>query len=99
MADVRLRTTADADLVGILDYSIATFGQRIADEYVESFETAFALLRRHPRAGQLRTDIDPPIHCLHHRSHRIFYDLEGEIVWIVRVLHHAMDAAARLQEL
>ncbi len=99
MAELRLRAAADADLVDILDYSIATFGHRVALEYAGSFETAFDLLRRHPEAGQLRSDIESPIHCLHHRRHRIFYDLEGDTIWVVRILHHAMDAEARLKDI
>jgi toxin ParE1/3/4 len=96
VADVRLRALADADLADILDYGISEFGETIGTDYVRSFEQAFALLGRHPFAGALNNDVVPPIHCLHHRRHRIFYDVEGETVWIVRVLHHAMDIPARL---
>ena len=98
MAEVRLRTSADADLAAIFDYSVTTFGEAVAADYLRSFEQAFDLLRRHPLAGALRLEIDPPIRCLPHRSHRIFYDVEGETVWIVRVLHHAMDAEKWLSE-
>ena len=96
MTELRLRAAADADLVEILDCSLETFGEAVATEYLRSFEGAFDLPRRHPQAGALRAEIDPPIRCLPHRRHRIFYDLEGDIVWIVRVLHHAMDPQGRL---
>jgi toxin ParE1/3/4 len=92
VADVRLRQAADADLAAILEYSVAEFGAVAAEAYLRSFDKAFDLLRRHPEAGALRQEIDPPIRCLPHRSHRIFYDVEGNTVWIVRVLHYAMDA-------
>lgn len=98
MADVRLRQAADADLAAILEYSVVTFGEAVAEDYLRSFERAFDLLRRHPEAGALRLDITPPVRCLPHRSHRIFYDIEGETVWVVRVLHHAMDAERWLSE-
>lgn len=93
MAELKLRAAADADLGDILKFGVARFGEIIGEDYVRSFDQAFALLRRHPEAGELRTDVDPPIRCLHHRSHRIFYDLEDDMIWIVRILHHAMDAA------
>jgi toxin ParE1/3/4 len=91
VADVRLRGAAAGDLHPILDYSIERFGRTVAEDYLRSFERAFDLLRKHFEAGGLRTDIEPPIRCLTHRSHRIFYHLEGETVWVIRVLHHAMD--------
>jgi toxin ParE1/3/4 len=91
VAEVRLRSKATVDLAGIFDYSRAEFGLAQAEAYLRSFEHAFDLLRRHPFAGALRIQIDPPIRSLPHRSHRILYDVEGDIVWIVRVLHHAMD--------
>jgi toxin ParE1/3/4 len=92
VAEVRLRQAADADLAAILAYSVAEFGAAVGEAYLRSFERAFDLLRRHPEVGALREEIDPPIRCLSDRSHRIFYDVEGQTVWIVRVLHHAMDA-------
>lgn len=92
-----LSDDADADLADILDYSISTFGAAVADDYLLSFEAAFDLLRRHPLAGAMRQDIAPPIHCLPHRSHRIFYDIEGEEIVVQRVLHYAMDAQRHLR--
>lgn len=88
---VRLRAAADADLAAILDYSAPRFGDAVAEAYLRSFDEAFTLLERHPHAGSVRTDVNPAIRCLPHRSHRIFYDIEGDTIWIVRVLHHAMD--------
>jgi toxin ParE1/3/4 len=98
VAEIRLRVAAEADLAAILDYSAEVFGEAIAVEYLASFEQAFVLLAGHPQAGALRAEIDPPIRCLPHRRHRIFYDVEEETIWIVRVLHHAMDAQERLAE-
>jgi toxin ParE1/3/4 len=91
VAEVRLRSEAAADLAGIFDYSLVEFGEAQAEAYLRSFEQAFDLLRRHPFAGALRIQIDPPIRSLPHRSHRILYDVEDDVVWIVRILHHAMD--------
>ena len=98
MAEVRLRSKAATDLAAIFDYSLAEFGLERAEAYLRSFDHAFDLLCRHPFAGALRTRIDPPIRSLPHRSHRILYDVEGDIVWIVRVLHHAMDLERWLGE-
>ena len=98
MAEVRLRAAADADLAAILEYSVEQWGEEVGEAYLASFGEAFNLLARHPLAGALRAEIIPPIRCLPHRSHRIFYDVDGETVWIVRVLHHAMDVSRWLSE-
>jgi toxin ParE1/3/4 len=98
VAEIRLRASAQSDLEAIFDYSIGQFGREQAEAYLRSFDPAFDLLRRHPLAGALRTQIDPPIRCLPHRSHRILYDVDGDTVWIVRVLHHAMDVERWLGE-
>jgi toxin ParE1/3/4 len=98
VAEVRLRAAADADLAEILEYSIERWGEAVGEAYLAGFGEAFELLARHPLAGTLRADIHPPIRCLPHRSHRIFYDLDGETVWIVRVLHHALDVERWLSE-
>lgn len=91
MARLELSAAADADLADILAYSIETFGRDTAETYLRSFEESFALLREHPRAGAIHPTIEPPIRSLSHRSHRIFYDVEGDVVVVVRVLHKAMD--------
>jgi len=96
-AQLVLSEDADADLAEILDYSIGMFGPAIADDYLLSFERAFDLLCRHPQAGAMRDDIIPPIRCLPHRSHRIFYDIEENEIVVQRVLHHAMDAQRHLR--
>ena len=93
-----MRAAADADLAAILDYSVAQFGETVGEAYLRGFSTAFDLILRHPHAGAVRAGIDPAIRCLPHRSHRIFYDIEGETIWIVRILHYAMDADTWLNE-
>ena len=100
MAELRLRAAAASDLADILAYSVEAFGEHVGEAYFKSFQGAFELLRRHPEAGALRHDLDivPPLRCLPHRRHRIFYDIEGEFVTVVRVLHHAMDAQTWLGE-
>lgn len=97
MAEVHLRAAADADLAAILDFGVETFGEAVGTDYVRSFDLAFALLERHPEAGAVHPEIDPPIRCLHHKRHRIFYDIEDGTIWIVRVLHHAMDIEGRFE--
>jgi len=97
MARVRLREAARRDLADILDYSIERFGAAVAEAYMNGFTAAFAGLGDQPRMGVVLENIRPPVHCLIYRSHRIFYDIQDDTVWIVRILHVAMDARSRLR--
>ena len=93
---IELSEWADADIVAMLQYGFEQFGWARAEAYSESFEQSFVLLRAFPLIGVLHEDLHPPIRSLHHRSHRIFYDIEGDLVVIQRILHHSMDAKRHL---
>lgn len=92
MADLRFRPAARRDLAEILEYSLEQFGAGIAEAYLASFENAFETLRAFPGAGAIQGGINKPIHCYIHRSHRIFYDRAGSVIWVIRILHKARDA-------
>ena len=91
MTPVELSEAAIADLTEILDYGVATFGERTGEEYVASFDDGFALIAQHPMAGAVHDFIRPPIRSIAHGRHRIYYDLVGSGVVVQRILHHAMD--------
>jgi toxin ParE1/3/4 len=82
---------AERDLVSIRNFSIERFGAVVARDYFFSFEDAFALLCRHPYAGQSLESVRPGIRKLTHRQHRILYEVLGDRVLILRILHHAMS--------
>ena len=48
MADYRLTSRAEADLAGIADYTIETFGIEQARRYRDEFETRFENLAANP---------------------------------------------------
>lgn len=97
MAEVRLRSAAAADLEDLLTFSKERFGAKIAWDYAAGLRNALDLIARHPRVGQLQRGFAPQVRCFTFRKHRIFYDVEEEIVWIVRILHHARDAERHLK--
>lgn len=98
MARVIPTQAARDDLVAIRLYSIEQFGPAIADEYFLGFDLAFDLLFSYPLAGSATPEYGKAYRCLIHRKHRIFYAVENEVVRIVRILHHAMDAKQALKE-
>jgi len=97
LAELRLSAEADADLTGIWRWTAERYGGAAADEYLLAFDEVFELLRRHPEAGALRDDVRPPVRSFVCRSHRVFYDVDGKGVLVVRVLHRLMSAEQHLR--
>jgi plasmid stabilization system protein ParE len=91
MAEVRLRRAATVDLAEVLSYSRDTHGAEAARRYAVRFRAAFALLRQHPGAAPLLDWLEPPARSLLCGRHRILYEVEGETVWIGRILHVSRD--------
>jgi toxin ParE1/3/4 len=85
------------DLVAIRLYSIEQFGPTMADEYFLGFDSAFDLLANYPLAGTSTPEYGKVYRCLMHRRHRIFYSVNEDVVRVIRILHHAMDAKLALK--
>jgi toxin ParE1/3/4 len=96
MAEVVLRAEAITDIIGIQASGIEQFGPETAARYLAGLELAISRLGAHPLSGPLYPGIRPPIRYLAYRRHHIFYDTDGETVWIVRILHHAQEAGRLL---
>ena len=92
MAAYILSREADSDLVGVYEYTAIEFGFRQAESYLETMIEGFERVAGHPFLGRERSDLSAGIRCLVHRSHAIYYRMETDLVVIVRVLHHSMDA-------
>lgn len=96
MTTVTLSVEADADVVAMLAYGSETFGWAAAEAYVESLDSAFDLLKRHPEIGAVYTNVRPPIRSLTHRRHRIFHDVIDDVILVQRILHVSMDSERHL---
>lgn len=97
MAEVKFSNAAEADLVEIDEFSASRFGEDVAETYMHGFGDAFGLLRDFPLAAPLHPELGEGVRCLVHRQHRIFYCVDGDVVLIVRIVHHAMDADRALK--
>jgi toxin ParE1/3/4 len=91
-----LSRRAQADLDDILDYSRAEFGGERATAYLDAVEAAFRRIVEYPDIGAVHPLVDPPIRSLSAQQHRIFYEIEGDALLIVRILHKAMDVQRHL---
>ncbi|MDO7843370.1 type II toxin-antitoxin system RelE/ParE family toxin [Sphingomonas immobilis] len=90
---MRLERTAAAedDLEDIVAFTALAFGEHAARDYFSSFEGSFARLIAHPEIGAPLSKILPGVRKLTHRRRRIYYEIEGDLVRVLRVLHSAMD--------
>lgn len=94
----RLRTTlaARTDIRSIETYSKAVFGAQAARDYLVGLSAIFDLLESRPLAGA-EDGIVEGMRSFRYRSHRIYYRLEGDMLLVVRVLHHARDVAGAFE--
>jgi toxin ParE1/3/4 len=94
---LRLSRSAEADFDAIDTHSCEQFGEEVADIYMNGFGEMFEMLRRYPKAGQSERGLGKGIRKLTYRQHRIFYLVDDDLVLIVRIVHHAMDAKRALK--
>lgn len=87
MVEVVLSSLVAYDLEQLLDWSVDQFGSRVAFAYMADVEAAITLLSEYPEAGEIVGVIRPPVRVYPCRRHRIIYDLNGDEILIVRVLH------------
>lgn len=91
-ARLRFSKAARSDLLQMRRYSLERYGRAVATRYVDDVEAAFRLLQEQPQAGRPHLAAGADVRCFTKRRHRVFYRIEDEVVHILRVLHHAMDA-------
>lgn len=91
---MRLRQSAraSADLDSIYEYGASTHGIEAALVYVEFVQQRFRLLLDHPRSGRAEDEMVLGLRSLPSRSHRIYYQIDGDTILIQRILHQAADA-------
>lgn len=78
------------------EYGAEHFGDAAADAYMRGTNEAFLLLADLPFAAEARPDFGKGVRCHVYRSHRILYRVDGEIVFVQRILHHSRDVPRHL---
>jgi len=96
MADYVLSNKADADLDEIYVYSYRTFGEAKADAYFLSLRDCLQTLADNPHMGHIADHLHAELHCRRHARHMVYYLIEDTGIFVVRVLHDAMDAPRHL---
>lgn len=92
---LRYRALAIADLQRIALYTHETHGEEQAALYMTRLREALEKLASFPRLG--RAAAVPGYRVLTVAEHVVFYRLDGDTVWIVRVLHQRRHPPRKLQ--
>ncbi|WP_135077770.1 type II toxin-antitoxin system RelE/ParE family toxin [Terasakiella sp. SH-1] len=96
MRDYRLSGLADQDLHDIYVYTYQQFGEKQADVYLSDMETCFVQLVEHPKLGRDISFTRAGYYRFEHQHYSIFYQIEPDGIFIVRVLHSTRDIEAVL---
>lgn len=82
---------AEADIEDIhVDLSLR-LGTRKADLYLSGMQAVMEAVADDPLMARERTEVRPPVRLVPFGDHHIFYEVLGDDVVIVRVLHHSFD--------
>ena len=87
----RVSEAAKTDLVALHEYGSQHYGEFAAESYLAELTQTFVRIAEWPSASRIRDEVKPAVRMATYRAHNIFFDVRGEIVEIVRVLHHSAD--------
>jgi len=83
---------AKNDLEQIYAYGVHHWGNKRADNYLDSLKELFWQLTQLPKMGVERDELRPKMRSFAVDTHIIFYLLQKKQVEIVRVLHGRQDS-------
>ena len=91
MRTLEYTESAEADLVGIVQTTIDTWGTDQATQYIDGLERVTGHLLEHPAIGAIREDLADSPRAFPYQSHILYYRDEPERLVVLRVLHKRMD--------
>ncbi len=95
---VKLRPRAEADLDGIWDYTVDTWSETQAVDYLSGMDAALKLLAEFPEMARLRQEFTPPVRIHPYRKHLIIYIADESFIDVVRIVHAQANWSAFLAE-
>lgn len=100
MAKYHLTNQAVSDLDSIWDYTLATWGERQADEYYNALILTFSDIAKQPcYLDREYVEVHSGLYRRTCRKHLVFYRLaNNNEVEIVRILHQKMEIDKQLQQ-
>lgn len=95
---VRLRPRAEADLDDIWDYTVDTWSEVQAVDYLSGMDAALKLLAEFPEMARLRQEFTPPVRIHPYRKHLIIYIADESFIDVVRIVHARTNWSALLTD-
>ncbi len=86
LLQLRLTPRARVDLEEIWLYSARSWSETQADQYIDKLTRMFDTLRVMPELGRKHHEFTPPVRVHPIGKHVIIYNIEGEVLLIIRVL-------------
>lgn len=91
-----LRPAAEADLSAIWLQGVASWGVDQAERYADGLFAVFDLLAEFPEMARERREFTPPVRIHLSGSHLVIYQLDGQGIQIIRILHAHQNLTAYL---
>lgn len=97
---IRFRPAALVDLDKIYDSTVERWSLKQADNYHAQLMAAVDRLLANPRSGHVYASLDSNIkyRSISSGRHLVFYQIDGEIIDIIRILHDRMDLRSKLAD-
>ena len=87
---------AERDLEAILHYTALQWGEQQVEVYLAVIEKALQLIQDNPDLGLAKYGVSGQLKGYKAGKHIIFYRLEAQTIYIVRILHGSMNYASYL---
>jgi toxin ParE1/3/4 len=88
---------ASADLDAIFEYGMLNFGVAAAISYVEKLDGIYRRLTEHPQSGRPEPELGPGTRSISYEAHRIYYEIDGDTVVVLAILHKSVDVSRWLE--
>ena len=90
MPEYSLTRPAESDLKSIIRYTMKTWGRAQTKRYSQGLRECFQMLANNPSIGRKCEFIRPGLHRFEHGKHVVFYLVESDEIFIVRLLNQQM---------
>lgn len=90
MPEYSLTRPAESDLKSIIRYTMKTWGRAQTKRYSQGLRECFQMLANNPSIGRKCEFIRPGLHRFEHGKHVVFYLVESDEIFIVRLQHQQM---------
>ena len=91
MLAIEYTASAEADLTGIVQFTISSWGADQARNYIKGLERLTTRLAQQPGIGSQCRDLSAGLRAFPYQSHAIYYLVEPQRLVILRVLHKQMN--------